>query len=141
MSVNDNKAIVRKAVEEIWQKHNLSVLEQVYDKRYVYHGAPSTKTELRGPEGYRQMVEMELKAFPDASISADEIVAEGETVVMRWTFRGTHKGDYNGVAPTGRQNANPGVSIFHFASGKIMDEWAMWDERRSYQLLGVAAPL
>ena len=95
---------------------------------------------LRGPEGYKQVVTLYRTAFPDAHFTIEEMVVEGDSIALLWTFRGTHKGDLMGITPTGKSITNPGITISHFANGKIVEERAIWDERHLYQELGVTPP-
>ena len=74
-------------------------------------------------------------------MTIEDIIAEGETVVARWTCRGTHKGDLSGIAPTGKQFNISGVSIARFASGKVVEGWINWDALGLMQQLGVVPEL
>jgi len=70
-------------------------------------------------------------------MAIEDTVAEGETVTVRWTCRGNHKGELNGIAPTGKQFAITGISIARFASGKMVEGWVNWDALGLMQQLGV----
>ena len=72
-------------------------------------------------------------------MTVEELFAEGETVVARWSCRGTHKGELNGIAPTGKQISITGISIARFAAGKIVEGWVNWDALGLMQQLGVVA--
>ena len=78
-------------------------------------------------------------AFPDSHYTIEDLVAEGDRVVVRWTSRGTHRGPFRGVAPTGRRVGVTGISIYRMAGGKIVDEWAVADTLGLLEQLG--APL
>lgn len=136
MSVEKNKAVWMRALEEVWHKGNLSVIDETFAPDYVFHGPPSTRSVLYGPDGYRDVVKLYRTAFPDCYFTVEEMFGEGDKVVQRWTFHGTHKGDFAGIKPTGKRIANPGVTINRFAGGKVADEWSIWDERHFYQELG-----
>ncbi len=99
MSVEENKAKQRRVWEEIFNKGDLSVVPELFAPNYVYHGPVGM--EYKGPEGFKQIVTMFRTAFPDMRVTTEDMVAEGDMVVSRWTGRGTHKGDYMGIAPTG----------------------------------------
>jgi predicted ester cyclase len=93
----------------------------------------------RGPEGEKKRVTLYRTAFPDMRLTIDDILAEGETVVARWSCRGTHKGDFNGIAPTGKQFNITGISIARFTNGKIFEGYVNWDALGLMQQLGVVA--
>ena len=80
-------------------------------------------------------------AFPDFRLTIEDLIAEGETVMARWSCRGTHKGDLSGIAPTGKQFTISGVSIARFANGKMAEGWVNWDALGLMQQLGVVPEL
>ena len=131
-----NKAIVRRLFEELWNKGNLSVADQLFSPNYAHHD-PSTPDFGRGPESERKRATLYRTAFPDLQLTIEDIIAEGETVMARWSCRGTHKGDLSGIAPTGKQFTISGVSIARFANGKMAEGWVSWDALGLMQQLGV----
>jgi predicted ester cyclase len=80
-------------------------------------------------------------AFPDMRLTIEDIIAEGETVIARWSCRGQHKGELNGIAPTGKQVAFTGVTIARFAGGKMVEGFVNWDALGLMQQLGVVPEL
>jgi predicted ester cyclase len=80
-------------------------------------------------------------AFPDMRLTIEDIVAEGETVMARWSCRGTHKGDLSGIAPTGKPFTISGVTIVRLANGKMVEGWVNWDALGLMQQLGVVPEL
>jgi len=80
-------------------------------------------------------------AFPDLRLTIEDIIAEGETVMARWSCRGTHRGDLSGIAPTGKHFTISGVSIACFANGKMVEGWINWDALGLMQQLGVVPEL
>ena len=78
-------------------------------------------------------------AFPDVRLTVEDNIAEGETVTARWSCKGTHKGDLNGIAPTGKQCTISGISVARFTSGKISESWVNGDALGLMQQLGVVA--
>src|ERR1700704_6448566 len=131
-----NKAIVRRLFEELWNKGNLSVADQLFTPNYAHHD-PSTPDFGRGPESEKKRATLYRTAFPDLRLTIEDIIAEGETVMVRWSCRGTHKGDLSGIAPTGRQVTISGVSIACFTGGKMSEGWVNWDALSLMQQLGV----
>jgi steroid delta-isomerase-like uncharacterized protein len=135
-----NKNAVRRLVEEVWNKGNLSIAEEVIAPNCAHHD-PSTPDLGQGPEGEKKRATLYRTAFPDIRLMIEDIIAEGETVMARWSCRGTHKGDLRGIAPTGKQITISGVSIARFANGKIVEGWVNWDTLGFMQQLGVVPEL
>jgi steroid delta-isomerase-like uncharacterized protein len=135
-----NKAIVRRLVEELWNKGNLSVAAELFAPNYEHHDA-STLDFGRGPESEKKRATLYRTAFPDVRLTIEDIIAEGEIVMTRWSCRGTHKGDLSGIAPTGKQINISGVTIARLANGKIAEGWVNWDALGLMQQLGVVPEL
>lgn len=135
-----NKTNVRRLFDELWSKGNLAVADELIAPTYTHHDA-STADVGRGPESEKKRVTLYRTAFPDLRFTIEDTIAEGETVVARWTCRGTHRGDLNGIAPTGKQFAISGVSIARFVGGKMAEGWINWDALGLMQHLGVVPEL
>ena len=135
-----NKAIVRRLFEELWNKGNLSVADQLFSPNYAHHD-PSTPDVGRGPESEKKRATLYRTAFPDLQLTIEDIIAEGETVMARWSCRGTHKGDLSGIAPTGKQVTISGVTIARLTNGKLAEGYVNWDALGLMQQLGVAPEL
>jgi steroid delta-isomerase-like uncharacterized protein len=131
-----NKNAVRRLIEEVWNKGNLAVADELFSPNYTHHDA-STPELGRGPESEKKRATLYRTAFQDFRMAIEDTVAEGETVTARWTCRGNHKGELNGIAPTGKQFAITGISIARFASGKMVEGWVNWDALGLMQQLGV----
>lgn len=136
MSTEENKAVVRRIFEEVWNKGNLVVAGELMAD--VLHFAGQ---DFKGPENLKQMVAMTRTAFPDGHTKIEDMVAEGDKVVCRITFTGTHKGEYMGIAPTGKQVTMIGIAISRFAGGKEAEVWAIEDTLGMMQQLGVVPPM
>jgi steroid delta-isomerase-like uncharacterized protein len=135
MSTDENKAIIRRLIEELINQGNLAAVDEVIGRDYVYH-APGIP-ELRGPEGFTQLITMYRTAFPDVQLVIEDQIAEGEKVVTRWTGRGTHRGELMGIPATGKQASFPGIVISRIANGNIVEEWEIFDTLGMLQQLGV----
>jgi steroid delta-isomerase-like uncharacterized protein len=135
-----NKKAVRRVFEEVWNKKNFPVADELYAANYTHHD-PSTPDAGRGPESEKKRVTLYHNAFPDLRLTPEDIIAEGEMVTARWTCRGTHKGDLGGIAPTGKPIAISGVSICRFENGKIVEGWINWDALGMMQQLGIVPQL
>ncbi len=135
----ENKAIVRRDFEEVWNQGNLVVADEIFDANYVAHGLG---VELPpGPEGFKQFVSVYRSAFPDLHFTIEDQIAEGDRVVVRWTTRGTHKGELMGIPATGKPVVVTGIDIFHISSGKVVESWTNWDALGMMQQLGVIPPM
>src|SRR6202521_578223 len=136
----ENKTVIRRSFEELWNKGNLSVADELFAPNYTHHD-PSTPDVGRGPESERKRVTLYHTAFPDLKLTIEDIIAEGEIVMARWSCRGTHKGDLRGIAPTGKHFTITGVSVARFTGGKMAEGWINWDALGLMQQLGVSAQL
>ena len=135
-----NKAIVRRLIEEVWNKGNLSLADQLFTPNYEHHD-PSSPDFGRGPESERKRVTLYRNAFPDCRLTIEDIISEGETVMTRWTCRGTHKGDLNGITPTGKQITVSGMTVSRLSNGKFAESHVNWDALGLMQQLGVVPEL
>ena len=139
MSTEENKALERWFLEELYNKRNLAVLDEVIATDYVYHGPGGQ--ELKGLEVVKQGAPTYPNAFPDLHLTVEEMVAEGDKVVYRFTARGTHKGDLMGIAPTGKQVTLTGIVISRIVGGKIVEDWESIDQLPMLQQMGVVPPM
>ena len=121
----DAKKIVRQVLEEPW-KGNWDVIDEFVATTYVGFD-PSLPEPIRGPDGARTNFQMYLDAFTGAHIKVDDQIAEGDKVATRWTGRGTHTGEIQGIAPTGKEVTVSGLTISRLEGGKIVEEWTTWD--------------
>jgi predicted ester cyclase len=134
MSTEENKALVRRFFEEMWVKGNLSAADELLATNFVFHPPPGVAPDL---EGYKQWVSMTCAGLADRQSTVEDQTAEGDKVVTRWTYRGTHKGELMGIAPTGKQVTVTGISIDRIVGGKIVEEWNEIDNLGMMQQLGV----
>ena len=135
-----NKTNVRRLFEEVWNKGHVPVVDELFTATYTHHDSSSPDLG-RGPDSEKKRVTLYRNAFPDLRLTIEDIIAEGETVVARWSCRGTHKGDLNGIAPTGKQFHITGASIARFTNGKMFEGFVNWDALGLMQQLGVVPEL
>ena len=135
MSAEENKAIVQRMTEEIFNKKNVDALGDFMAEDMVDHNPPPT--DKPGLEGVKDMFRMFLSAFPDLSIQVDDVIAEGDKVVMRATTTGTHQGDFMGIAATGKKISYGEIHIVRIAGGKMVEHWGIEDQMGMMQQLGV----
>lgn len=134
MSTEKNKAFVKEFVEA-GNRGDVEGNIKYTTPDCLLNGEPF------GREGDRQRNLMMLAAFPDGQYSMDDMIAEGDKVVLRWTFRGTHKGELMGIPATGKQVTMSGISIYHFANGMLAEIWENYDRFGFLQQLGVIPAL
>jgi steroid delta-isomerase-like uncharacterized protein len=134
MSSEQNKAIVRRAFEEPWQG-SLKVVDELIASDYIGHD-PASPEPLRGPQGVKEFISTYRAAFPDARITVEKQLAEGDLVATRWIGRGTHEGELMGIQPTGKQVTVSGLTISRLEGDKIVEEFQNWDTFGMMQQLG-----
>ena len=131
----DRKALVRRGWEGVVNDKNLDTIEEVYAPDFVWH---EPDQEIRGYEQGKQFDSNFFEAFPDVSITIDDVLAEGDQVVCRYTIRGTHQGEKEDFGPpTGRQMVLEGITIHRFEGDKIVEEWERYDNLSVLQQLGL----
>ena len=135
MSLEENKILARRWLEQVWSEGNLAELDELCAADFVWHWAPPRVASNR--EGYKQFVTTGFAAFSDVRCPAEDIIAEGDKVVIRWTWLCTQTGEYMGIAPTGKQITMSGISILRIAGGKITEEWGEMDNMGLMAQLGV----
>ena len=129
-----NKAVVRRYFEENLNQGTLALVDELFSTDSVIQ-VPHWP-EMRGREARKELVASLHKAFPDLHYSIDELIAEEDKVVARWSFEGTHQGDYLGISPTGKKVSCGGTSTFRIADGMITAELVQWDALGMMQQLG-----
>jgi steroid delta-isomerase-like uncharacterized protein len=135
MMSEENKAKVRRFLEEAFNEGNLGMADEIFASDYVLHD-PGTPEEIRGPEGIKRFVQMYRSAFPDTHITVEDLIAEGDEVVTRWRGRGTHQGELFGIAPSGNHVEITGITISRFEGGKIAEDWTNSDTLGLMQQIG-----
>ncbi len=138
MSIEQNKGLARRSIEDVWGKGSLDAIDELYATDFVWHWALPGMAPDR--EGYKQCVTMNFAAFADVQCTLEDMVGEGDKVVGRWTWRATHKGEYMGIAPTGKQVTLTGINIMRIVGGKVVEEWGEMDNLGMMQQLGVVPP-
>jgi steroid delta-isomerase-like uncharacterized protein len=136
----ENKAIVRRSIEELWTKGNLPAADELFTESYIHHD-PSTPDFGGGPEGEKKRVMFYRTAFPDLQFIIEQMIGENETVTCRWSSTGTHRGPLNVIAPSGKKVSVSGMTFCRLAGGKIVEAWVNWDTLSLLQQLGVVPTL
>ena len=135
MSAEQNKTIALRT-SQIVNQRNPDLIEEYYPPDFVWHGPDQ---DIRGYELAKQLSSTFLAAFPDAEMTNEDVIAEGEKVVRRYTTRGTHQGETDMFGPpTGRQVELKGITIHRIEGGKIVEEWESYDNLSMMKQLGFA---
>jgi steroid delta-isomerase-like uncharacterized protein len=133
MSAEENVAVVRRVYEEVFDKHNVAIVVELYADDFVYHSPGWADLDR---EGLKRGLAAYLAAFPDAQMIVEDVFGGGDRVASRFTCRGTHRGEYAGVPPTGKQITMTAILTQRFAGGKIAEDWE-WSDRLGFmQQLG-----
>jgi len=138
----ENKTLARRVREELWSGAALSVADQIIAANCVNHVSdPMTPDFGSGPEGFKKLVALYRSAFPDAHTIVDDILGDGDKVMVRWTARGTHTGQLLNLAPTNKRVTVTGIDVYRIFSGKIQEIRLSWDALGFLQQLGAVPAL
>ena len=139
MSVDGNKALIRRFYEVVWNQRQYAAAREFFAEDSVRH-------ELSGPvrggaDGIARNAEAWCAAFPDTRYTVEDVIAEGDRVVARWSMTAIHRGEWRGVPPTGNQIRFRGVNIYRIEGGKVAEIWNFRDDLGLFQQLGVVTSL
>ena len=134
MSAEENKATVRRAYDEGWNQGHIAVFDDLLATDFIQHRPPPQPPADR--ETLKHAVVSFRAAFPDLHIAVDDMIAEGEKVVVRMTMRGTHRAEFMGMPPTGNSINVPGIVVLRMANGKAAESWIVLDSLGMMQQLG-----
>jgi predicted ester cyclase len=135
MSVEENKALIRRFYEEVFNKKNLAAIDEFYSPNHVDHTLPPGLPV--SPEGTKQAITMILTAFPDLRVTIEDMIAEGDKVVTWFQTHGTQQGSLGGIPPTGRHVTVSTIEITRVIDGKIAEDWGLDDKLGMLQQLGL----
>jgi len=138
MSTEENKAAVRRFIEQGWTQHNMAAFDEFYAPNVMHHALPPGMPP--GLESVKQFASIFLNAFPDLQTTVENLVAEGNKVAYQWSAHGTHQGELLGIPPTDRQISVTGIAIERFENGKSVEHWEIFDQLGMMQQLGVIPP-
>jgi steroid delta-isomerase-like uncharacterized protein len=135
MSVEENKTTMRRYFS-VFEEGNIDLLDELLAPDYVNH-TPATPDLPTGPEGVKGVVSMFLGGMPDLRVVVEDMIAEGDKVVTRYTLEGTHEGELFGIPPTGQRLSIKSMTVERVSDGKIRDHWRVTDNLDMMQQLGV----
>jgi steroid delta-isomerase-like uncharacterized protein len=132
------KELVRRYREELWNEGNLKVADEIIAADCRYHIYDPITTALgTGPERAMKAVTLYRSAFPDLHITIEDLFAEEDRAMVRWTFHGTHRGELFGVAPSRMKVTIAGMDMYRIVDGKIQEYWVNWDTMSFMQQIGL----
>ena len=129
-----NKTIVQRYWDGKWNERRPEILDELQTPDVVYHG---TSIEMKGIEEYKQVYSSYLSAFHDTQVTIEDLIAEGDKVMSRLKIRGVHKGELEGLPPTGKTFTSSFFTVFRLVDGKIAEEWEVFDELGMMMQLGM----
>jgi steroid delta-isomerase-like uncharacterized protein len=129
-----NEDVVRRVFEEGWNRGTLPILDECLASGYTQEGPLET---VRGRDGQKAVIAKYRTAFPDCRLQINEVFSAGDRVVTQFTYSGTQRGEFEGIAPTGRSVQGKGIDISQMANGQIIKSITQWDVLGLMQQLGV----
>lgn len=120
-----NKELLRRFYKEVYVDWNMAFADEVISPQFISHDWPEGSPS--GPKMFREYYSGLRSIVPDARYEVDDLVAEDDRVVVRWRLLGTHKGEFQGIAPTGRPIVLSGIAIYRVENGKLRERWVVSD--------------
>ena len=136
MSTDPTTAVVRRFFEELITQGRLEVADEIYTADYTNY-LPGAPEPLRGADAEKAYVAAWRSAFPDAVMTIEQLIVDGDTAAVRATFRGTHRGEFNGIPPTGRTATMAVANFLRVREGRIAENRPIFDGLSLMQQLGV----
>ncbi len=136
MTTEENKASSRRFLDEVINRGNLAVIDELTSPNFVDHSLPPGVPP--GNEGFKAFLTMFRAAFPDLHYTIDDEIAEGDRIVQRSTGHGTMKGDFQGMPASGKEATWSEIHIMRFADGKVVEHWGVVDQLGMLAQLGLA---
>ncbi len=135
MSAEDNKAVIRRLIDAVYNEGNLDVVDELVAPDVFNH--PAVPEHRHGTDGFKHVIEWVRTIGPDTHYHIDDIIAEGDKVAVRMTVSGTHTGPIRDIPPTGKSFSVDYVHWFRLADGKVAELWAVRDDLTRLQQLGL----
>jgi len=122
----ENKTIVRRLYEEVWNDRKVDVVDKLLSPSHALQEPNASGSQI-GPQVYKATVTRFLAAVPDLRFTIQDMISEGDKVVVSWVLSGTHQGEFYGIAPTNKKISVEGITIHQIKNGKILESYASWD--------------
>jgi steroid delta-isomerase-like uncharacterized protein len=139
MTLADNKALVRRLFDEVWNTGNVALVDDLLAPSFVDHAAQMGGDDPTR-DGFKTQVRLFRTAFPDGRSQIEDLIAEDDRVVARWTDGGTQRGEWMGVPPTGKRVTMSGIDVYRIEQGRIAEFWCSEDELGLLRQLGALQP-
>jgi steroid delta-isomerase-like uncharacterized protein len=123
----ENSMLIRRWFEEVWNHGRMEAIEEMASPDVIGHGQAQHATDI-GLKEFRVFATDLRGAFPDMKVTIDDVIEQGDKVVARWTATMTHRGQFLGMAPTGKTATITGTSTQRISGGKIVEGWDNWDQ-------------
>jgi steroid delta-isomerase-like uncharacterized protein len=136
MSAEASRTAARRFFEAIVNRRDEAVADELLASQLVFHEPPSRGGTRYGREGFKEYLGTLFAAFPDFTMTIEDAFAEADKAVVRWTSRGTHRGEFHGISPSGRRFEAPGMDILALKEGRIREVWVTVDALGWVQQLG-----
>ena len=133
--MENNKDLARRFMEEAWGKGNQDVVDELLADNFILQNPPQDVIPTK--DGYKEWIGMIGSVFSVVETTLDDIIAEGDKVVIRWTYTSTLKSEYMGIPPSDNQIIMTGMSIDRFENGKIVEEWIEMDQLGMMMQMGM----
>jgi len=138
MSEDANRKLFQRYFDEVTNKGNLDLVDEMFAPNYAHHDpANPDPGHVGGVEDVKFHLSALRRAFPDITFRVDDMIAQGDDIVVRWTADCTHTGDYFGIPPTNKSATITGMNTWHMADGKAAEGWVNRDDIGLLQQLGV----
>jgi predicted ester cyclase len=132
-----NKGLLRRFYKEVYVDWNMAMVDEVVSPQFISHDWPQSGPT--GPRAFCDYYAAIRAAVPDARYEVDDLIAEGDRVVVRWRLLGTHKGNFRGIAPSGRAITLNGIAIYRVQGGRLMERWVVSDLHGLREEIGASA--
>ncbi len=137
MSVEENKATLKRLYDEAWNKGNMSVLPELVSPDFIWH---TPGKDYRGTDGYRDLIDLLRVPFPDLHFTIDTVVAEGDQIAFVKSGKGTHKGKFMNAEPTGKEVNWKQAIFWRFKDGKVVESMSISNSLSVFRQMGIAPP-
>lgn len=141
MSTEENKALMRRFYEEVFNQRNLAAIDDFIAPNFVNHSATQLGMTGGDLDHVKQFLTMILQTFPDLRYTVEDVIAEGDKIAARLTISGTQQGAFMGIPATGKHAVVSDIEIFRIAGGKALECWVQVDFLGLLQQLGVVPPM
>ena len=123
----ENSRLIRRWFEEVWNNGRMEAIDEIASPDVIGHGQAQHATDI-GLKEFKPFVQALRSAFPDMKVTIDYVIEQGDKVVARWTSTMTHRGEFLGIAPTGKKATITGTTTQRISGGKIVEGWDNWDQ-------------